>query len=129
MAPPISILEFLDRNVSVDGRGAELSVSEHDLDKADVAAILQEVGGECVPEQVATARFPDAGDVDSPVDQLAEHVDRRPFAFGRQEEGRFREGAGEAWSDLDEILSYPFERPGANWNDSILSARPFLYPE
>jgi hypothetical protein len=73
-----------------------------------------------VPEQVATARFPDAGAVNVPVNQLAEHVDRRPFPFGRQEEGRFGEGAGEARPDLDEVFFDPFERPRSYRNDSVL---------
>lgn len=61
MAPLVGVLKFLDRNVRVDGSRVELGVSKHRLDEPDIAAILQEMGGEGVAEQMATAGLADLG--------------------------------------------------------------------
>jgi hypothetical protein len=57
----MGVLAFLDRHVGVDGGGAKLGVPQHDLDKADVAAILRKMGAEHegMAEQVAAPCFTD----------------------------------------------------------------------
>ena len=48
-------------DVGVDHRGPQVPVAQELLDGADVVTVLQEMGGEGVPEGVATRRFGDAG--------------------------------------------------------------------
>lgn len=57
-------------NVSVDHRGAYVIVAEEFLNRADVAAVLEKVSREAVPEGVASRRFVDAGSQDCLSDRL-----------------------------------------------------------
>ena len=56
-------------NVSVDHGRADVFVPKEALDGADVIAVLEEMGGERVPERVATGRLRDPGGADGVVDR------------------------------------------------------------
>lgn len=53
--------------MGIDHRRAQIPVAEELLDRADVVAILHQMGRERVPERMAARRFGDAGPAHRPL--------------------------------------------------------------
>src|SRR5450432_3988469 len=58
----------LSHHVRVDHRGLEVGMAQQLLHRADVVAILKQVGREAMAQRMATRRLADAGPAHSPLD-------------------------------------------------------------
>ena len=59
--------------MSVDHRRADIAVPQELLDRSNVGAVLEQMGGERVPQGVARGGFPEAGALDGGLEGLLEH--------------------------------------------------------
>ena len=83
-------------NAGVKRRGVELGVAEQRLDHADVDALLEQVGGEAVPQRVRRHPLGDPGGLGGGVDDAAELAGRQRLdrvAAGKQPAARQQQAA------------------------------------
>lgn len=78
--------EVFGFDVSINLGGADVCVAEHFLDGAEVSAVMEEVGGEGVAEEVREDVLGDASDFGVALAELPEALGGEGFAAEAEEE-------------------------------------------
>lgn len=81
MGGGVDLPQFLDTDLGVNLGGGQVAVAQHHLDKADIRAIIQHMGGHGVAEQVAGFRLVDLGVVQVFLDEVGQAVAAPGFVF------------------------------------------------
>jgi hypothetical protein len=96
MVPRMQLPQPLARHVGVDGGRRDVGVAQQHLHRAQVGAVVQQVGREGVAQRVRRQRRRDAGGARVALDQLPEHLPRHRAA-ARGDEQRVAGCAPAGW--------------------------------
>src|SRR6058998_695714 len=108
------------RQVRVDLRRRDVDVAEHDLDRAEVGAALEQVARERVPEHVGRDAVAEAGSVRGLPHDRPQGLPREAPAAGVHEQSATVACARIRRTDLPEVAPHPLHGFPADGDETLL---------
>lgn len=108
--------------VRVNGGGFQFGMAQHDLDMPQVAAVLQQDGGKCVSEHVATARLADSRIGNEIVNMRGQPARMHALTFLAQKEGGGIRDFAKLRPGVNQVFLYPTEGPSPDRHVAVFSA-------